>query len=81
MININTIGTKSLKDFEHMFSKIENHGKGYYFICGNYLKDNIYRDQIYFINTDNEIFYYSCFNEWNRSNNKQEHFTNLYKLV
>jgi len=87
-IKIEITGTKKLCDFKHMFSPIDSpneitpiKSKGFYFICGNWLKNNIYRDQIYFLNTENELFYYSCFNEWKRSNNKQEHFINLLKLV
>jgi len=84
-INENITGTKPLKDFKHFFSPIgqlspikEN---GFYFLCGDYLKDHVYRSQVYFYTEMGELFYYSCFNEWNRSHNKQESFTNLLKLV
>lgn len=84
----NITGTKPLKDFKHFFTPIDHPNqlnpikeKGFYFLCGDYLKDHVYRDQVYFITDTGKLFYYSCFNEWKKSNNRKEHFINLLKLV
>lgn len=86
-INKKITGSKPLKDFQHMFSPIDHPNqlnpiktKGFYFLCGDYLKDHVYKSQVYFYSELGDLFYYSCFNEWKRSGNKQESFTNLLKL-